>query len=404
MRISTSHIFNQNLTSMLNQQAELSRTQQQLSTGKRILNPSDDPAGSVEILNLQREFNLMEQNLANADKAENKLVIEEGVLESSTNILQRVRELAIQGLNDTNSLSERSAIAQEMNQLNEQLLGLANTRDSSGNYIFSGFKNDVQPYASISAAYDGDSGQRNMQVGVGVLVETNDPGNEVFEAQHIQTRVADNNAPPAVGPVSSSQINITATAQQGPIDFPITLTYDSVAGELTITDAAVPANTATVNPYIAGQSIELNQLDVDFPDLTVQLDGTLADGDSYTIDTQVTPAQTLFRTINDFATALSTNSVGSNDSPNNGEFLTNISTAMETIVGARAELGARMNGIDQQRQVNEGISFNMEKTISSIQDLDYAEAISRLTQQSTGLQAAQQSFARVQNLSLFNFL
>jgi len=400
MRISTSHIFNQNLSSMLNQQTELSRTQQQLSTGKRILNPSDDPAGSVEILNLQRELNLSEQNLTNADKAENKLAIEEGVLQSTTDIMQRIRELAIQGLNDTNTQNDRAAIAQEMFQLNEQLLGLANTRDASGNYIFSGFKNDTQPYVSVSATYDGDSGQRNMQVGVGVLIETNDPGNEIFEAQHIQTTVTDS----AAAPPSSSQLNIIATGQQGPIDFPVTLTYDSVAGELTITDTAVPANTATVNPYIAGQSIDLNQLNVKFPDLTVQLDGTLADGDSYTVDTLVTPAQTIFQTINEFANALSSNAVGANDSPNNGEFLLNLSTAMETAVNAQAKMGSRLNAIDQQREIGEGIAFNMEKAVSSIQDLDYAEAISRLTMQTTGLQAAQQSFARVQNLSLFNYL
>ena len=120
MRVSTSYIFDQNLTAMLNQQSELGKTQLQVSTGKRILKPSDDPAGSVQILNLQREFSVTEQYLANADKAENKQSVEEGSLQSATDILQRVRELAVQGLNDTNTQSDRAAIAAEMNQLNEQ--------------------------------------------------------------------------------------------------------------------------------------------------------------------------------------------------------------------------------------------------------------------------------------------
>ena len=136
MRVSTAYMFDQNLSAMLKQQTELGQTQQQISTGKRILKPSDDPVASVAILNLQREFNLTEQYLTNADKAENNLVVEEGALKSSTDILQRIRELAVQGLNSTNTIDDRSAIALEMSQLNEQLLSLANTKNSSGNYLF----------------------------------------------------------------------------------------------------------------------------------------------------------------------------------------------------------------------------------------------------------------------------
>jgi len=74
------------------------------------------------------------------------------------------------------------------------------------------------------------------------------------------------------------------------------------------------------------------------------------------------------------------------------------------VIDTQTTIGARLNSIDQQREVNETISFNMQKTLSEVQDLDYAEAISRLVQQEAGLQAAQQTFVRVQGLSLFNFL
>ena len=140
MRISTSYLFDQNLSAMLNQQAALSKTQLQISTGKRILTPSDDPAGSVQALKLQREVSVTEQYLVNLDKAENKLSIEEGVLQTATDMLQRIRELAVQGLNGSNTQSDRQAIAAEINQLNEQLMAIANTRDSDGNYMFSGFQ------------------------------------------------------------------------------------------------------------------------------------------------------------------------------------------------------------------------------------------------------------------------
>jgi len=397
MRISTSHIFNQNLSAMLTQQTEMGRTQLQVSTGKKILNPSDDPAASVQILNLQREISLTDQYQANADKAENKLSIEEGSLKSATELVQRIRELAIQGLNDSNTQNDRTTLAAEISQLNEQLLTLANTRDSNGDYIFSGFSNDIQPYSTVGASYAGDSGQRNMQVGPGVLIATNDAGNEIFESRHVQTAVTDNNA----GPPSSGVLNIISVGSDHAIPSAIDIDFSTGPDTLTVTMGGTPY---AVTPYVAGQEISLKQLDPSLPDFTVSMDGTLANGDSYQMNTQVTPNQTIFSTINDFVTALSSDAVSANDSPNDGDFLINITASLETIVNAQSEIGSRLNAVEQQREVSSGISFAVEKTLSQLKDLDYASAISKLSLQTLGLQAAQQSFSRVQNLSLFNFL
>jgi flagellar hook-associated protein 3 FlgL len=397
MRISTSHIFNQNLSAMLTQQTEMGRTQLQVSTGKKILNPSDDPAASVQILNLQREINLTDQYQANADKAENKLSIEEGTLKSATELVQRIRELAIQGLNDSNTQNDRTTLAAEISQLNEQLLTLANTRDSNGDYIFSGFSNDIQPYSTVGASYAGDGGQRNIQVGPGVLIATNDAGNEIFESRHVQTAVTDNNA----GPPSSGVLNIISVGSDHVIPSAIDIDFSTGPDTLTVTMGGTPY---AVTPYVAGQQVSLKQLDPSLPDFTISMDGTLANGDSHQMNTQVTPNKTIFSTINDFVTALSSDAVSANDSPNDGDFLINITASLETIVNTQAEIGSRLNAVDQQREVSSGISFAVEKTLSQLKDLDYASAISKLSLQTLGLQAAQQSFSRVQNLSLFNFL
>ncbi len=395
MRISTGYLFQQNLTAMLNQQAQLGNTQLKISTGKNILNPSDNPVGAVEILNLQREINLSEQYLTNADKAENSLTLEEGVLDSSVNILQRIRELSVQGLNDSNGQSDRRAIAQEITQLNKQLLSLANTQDSSGNYLFSGYKSETQPYTSIGASYAGDSGQRNLQVGAGVLIETNDPGNRVFEAGHVQTSVDSTAA-------TDSTLTITQMGKNNsiPVSSTVDVNFNPGTNTLTVTMGAL---TQTVSPYAAGDEVKLTDLNAGFPDFTLKLEGNLTANDTHQLST-VTTEQTIFKTINEFAVALSNNTVSSNDSPNNGDFLTNISTALDTIVDTQAKVGARINIIDQQRGINEGLTINLKKTLSQIQDLDYAEAISTLKLQEIGLQASQQTFSRVQNLSLFNFL
>jgi len=401
MRVSTSYIFDQNLTAMMNQQTELGKTQLQVSTGKRILNPSDDPSGSVQILNLQREFSVTEQYLANADKAENKQAIEEGALQSATDLLQRIRELAVQGLNDTNTQSDRTAIAAEMTQLNEQLLALANTRDSNGDYLFSGFSSNTPPYATINGAYQGDEGQRNIKVGSGVLLETNDPGNAVFESKHVSTT----STKTVTGAGSTSGIAISSSNAGEELTAPLVFTYNAAiapSGGYDLSDGT----TSVSIPYSAadsGLNIDLSTLDPALPRMTVSLTGAPAATDSFTIDTATT-TQSMFRTIDQFVKALTADQVGANNGPNNGDFLTNISASLTNIVDTQAKVGSRLNAIDQQREINHGLSFNLEKTLSEIQDLDYAEAISRLTRQTTSLQAAQQSFVKVQGLSLFNFL
>ena len=96
--------------------------------------------------------------------------------------------------------------------------------------------------------------------------------------------------------------------------------------------------------------------------------------------------------------------MGGNDSPNNGQFLTNITSALETVIDVRAKIGARINVVEQQESVSQDLALTVQETLSGLQDLDYAEAISRLSLQTTALQAAQQTFARVQGLNLFNFL
>jgi flagellar hook-associated protein 3 FlgL len=301
MRISTNFIQQQSVDAMLRQQTELAKTQQQVSTGERIQTPSDDPVAAVRILGIERDLNLTQQYQGNADAAENKLSVTDGILTSAADIMQRIRELAVQGLNDSNDPNARQGIAEEIRQLNETLVSLANTTDANGEYLFSGYQSNTQAFDPSTYAYNGDSGQRNLRVGGGYLVEISEPGDQIF--------------------------------------------------------------------------------------ISTNLDSS---------------TQAIFQTIEDFATALDNDSV--NTAPNNGDFLTNMDTALDQVYNARTRLGTRMNAIDQQRAVNEASIASLENNLSQLKDLDYAEAITRLNQQSVGLQAAQQAYVKVQGLSLFNFI
>jgi len=304
MRISTSYLQQQNITSMLDQQAELLKTQNQVSTGQRFSTASEDPISAVRVLDIQRQMNLNEQYLRNADTAESKLESTDGVLESASSIMQRIRELAIQALNATSNDGARDGIAEEVDQLNEALLGLANTRDANGESLFAGYQSDQVAFNETTYAYQGDAGQRNVRVGDSYLVEINEPGSTVF-----------------------------------------------------VTDVTAAAGGGT---------------------------------------------QPIFETIDNFVTALRANTVDT--APNDIEFLQNLDVAMDAVLSARTRVGTRLNGIEEQRSINTDVKTSNEALMAEIRDLDYAEAIARLNIQLTGLQAAQQSYVRVQNLSVFNYL
>lgn len=301
MRISTNSITQQGLEAMLRQQTELAKTQLQVSSGKRIQTPSDDPIGAVKMLDLQRQIGLSQQYQDNADVADSRLSTTDGALKSAGDIMQRIRELAVQALNDTNSNESRQGIAEEITQLNQTLVALANTTDSNGEYLFSGYQSDVQPFDTTTFAYNGDGGQRQLRVSDGYLVAINEPGDDLFITQ-------------------------------------------TVAG----------------------------------------------------------PNQAIFQTIQDFTDSLTNGTVGT--APNDGDFLANMDYAMDASLDARTRIGTRQNAVEQQREINDSSQFSMTTTLSQIEDLDYAEAITQLNLKSVGLQAAQQVYVKVQGLSLFNFL
>jgi flagellar hook-associated protein 3 FlgL len=185
MRISTSWAQQTAVNSMLDQQSRLNQTQMQLSTGKKILTPSDDPAAAARIIDLNQSIKQTEQYQSNINAARQRLSLEGGALQNATNILQKVNELGIQGLNDTNSQSDRVVIAVEMEELNQQLVGLANTRNANGEYLFSGFKSATQPFGKDMVntgayIYAGDANQRPIQIDSDRQIADGDPGTNVF--------------------------------------------------------------------------------------------------------------------------------------------------------------------------------------------------------------------------------
>jgi flagellar hook-associated protein 3 FlgL len=404
MRISTNQMQFRAVNSILDQQSDMSKTQMQLASGERIVKPSDDPVASAAILGLNQSKAVTERYQLNADAAQARLEIEEGTLTSVTNQLQRVRELALQANNGTNTDSDRVSIAKEVRQILDQLMGLANTTDNNNKYLFAGHQGNTIPFSQDTSGnyiYNGDDGQRFIQVGPTRTIADADAGSDVFmNIRNGNGVFVAQDAPTNTGTGVIDQGSVVDSTLYDHHDYTISFALNAGVLEYTVTDTTVGAPVGVATPYTEGNAINFGR------GIETVITGQPAVGDQFTL----TPSQneSIFKTIDDLIVAMETPAPTSNGRANLNNAinhaLTNVDQALETVLNTRAGIGARLNAIDDQKDNNENFLLQVDESISVLNDLDYAEAISRLNLQLTGLQAAQSTFTKVQSLSLFNYL
>lgn len=403
MRISTSQIYQNSLNALLDNQSGVGKTQLQLSTGRRILTPADDPAGSAAALDLNQAIEATRQYQKNADAVRGRLELEEGTLGSAGDLLQRVRELTLQANNDIQTPETRRYIALELRGIRAQLIALANTRDASGEYLFAGSKGSAQPFqvaASGQVAYAGDQNGRSQQIGPSQQIADGDPGSDVFVGIRNGNgtfTTLDNPANSGSGIIDPGTVSGSYVADTYTISFTQVLPTDPIT--YSVTGAVSGVVVAAGTPYSSGAQINFNGV-------SVNLTGSPANTDSFSVTPSV--KQDLFASVQNLITALESSApttVGQaqfHNAVNRG--LVDLDQGLQNILEIRARAGSRLNTLDRQKDANDVFLLQAQQSLSGVQDLDYAEAASRLNRQLLSLEAAQQTFVKVQGLSLFNFL
>ena len=299
-------MFQRGSSQMSTVQSKLTQTQAQLAQGKQVINASDAPDQAATIQRLKSILNRQDSYQSSLNTVKNRLQGEESTLQSVSDLLVRAKEVAVQGANDTLNPGDRKGLATEMKALRDQMLSLANTKDSNDNFLFAGSRVKQQAFAENSSGvpvYRGDQTRMNVRV----------------------------------GEQRSIPINRTGT----------------------------------------GAFVSVNRTDTDGTAIGVGF----------------------FKVMDDLIAGLN-NSKGADVSRGVGE-LDNLQLGVSL---ARAEVGTNLNVVDQQTSVIEDMTLNLKTTLSSIEDLDYASAITKMNQQMLSLEAAQSSFAKVSKLSLFNFI
>jgi flagellar hook-associated protein 3 FlgL len=402
-RISSQQVFSGGINRLQDLNTTLNKTQQQISTGKKVNQPSDDPVAAARILKLDQEVKRIETYQRNADLADNRLQQEESALSSSVDIIQRIRELTVQAGNGALSVNDRQSISAELRERIDQLADVTNTQDASGEYIFSGFQGHQPAFVKEPDGtwhYNGDEGQRVLEIDDGVTVPISDPGKGIFV--DVPRAITVKDFVPGTAGVTDGYISDlsldnaqslrTAFAPRVPDDLTVSV---GAADAVTVTDASgnvLGSGTVGQSFKVAGVALTVNDA---------------SNGDTFTIG--VNDKQSVFASIENLIAGM--DSIDKTTPKGQAaydsliaESLVNLDNAQESVTLKQTELGGRMNAVESTKGFLEDSAVYSKDIRSQLEDVDYAEAISNLSFQSFVLQAAQQSFARVSQLSLFDRL
>ncbi len=439
MRISSGMIYDAGVSSINRQLSDMIHLQQQMATGRRILTPSDDPVASAAALEVSQAVDITAQYTKSQGNASSSLGLAETQLQSASDLMVEVRSLAVSAGNGVLSNSDRQSIATQLRASFDQLLGIANSKDAGGQYIFSGYMGNTIPFVGSvenGVSYFGDDGQRSLQVSPSQQVAISDSGNTLFnrgssgngvfstDYNHANTGNAVINAGSVVDPgkwsSASNSGNLEVRFWQdtaGSIGSPNATYYDLIDASAvppvslfagTPATTGGPTNTFT-HAYVPGQAISFNGLAAPYNDFGVNVSilGAPASGDSFSIKSSV--GQSVFTTLQNLIQSLE-NPVAAGGSGtarlsnNIASAITNIDQANQAFLSVRSGIGARMVEIDSLKSVNESLSLQYQQVLSNLQDIDVTKTYSDLTRTQAQLQAAQQSFVKVANLSLFNYI
>ena len=309
------------------------------------------------------------------------------------NQLQSLYSLTLQANSGTQSSQDLTAIAAQASQIENTLVSLANTQDGNGQYIFAGFSTQTQPFSATAAGvvYAGDNGQRQAQIAAGQTIPVGDSGSTVFNSPsgNGTYTVTAGAANTGTGLVGATTVTNAAAYNGGTYTIKFT-------GPAAYTINTVPA---TIGTYTPGQAIS-------FDGLQIGLSGQPATGDTF----QVAPStsQSIFTTVQNLVSTLQAgvSATGGQTQFSNSlaASINNLSQALSHSSTLQASVGARLNTITTQLSVATSQQTQLQTSISKLQSLDYAQAVTTLDSESTQLSAAMQAFTLTQGLTLFKYI
>jgi flagellar hook-associated protein 3 FlgL len=373
----------------------LAGTQQQLSTGLKVQNAADDPTGMTTVNQLNTEISASTQYVTNSNAAQTNLQLEESALSNASNIMQNANTLAVEANDSSLTAAQRGDIATQLQQDLNQLVAIGNTTDSTGAYLFGGIANSSAPFSQSNnnITYNGSTQVNQVQISSNQSISAGDSGFGAFmnvptgNGTFVTSASASNTGAASISTGSVSQPN-----QWVPGNYTISFTDPT---DYTITDNSSGATVGS-GTYSDGNTISFNGAQF-------TISGTPATGDTFSIAPSGTTSA--FSALSNLVTTLNSTSL------NNGQLVTQIGSSIQQISNTitnfsnvSASVGSRLNAITAAQSTAGTNQTTMKTNVSTITNVDYAAATTALSSEELALQAAQESYASLEKMSLFQYL
>ncbi len=393
-RIATSNAYDSALTNLMSRQDNLTSTQEQMTSGKRVVKASDDPASAARAERARALEDRTTSSQKAVDASNNAMTLTESALGDAGELLQQARELMVSAGDASYSDAERASKASAIAAIRSQLLSVANRPDGQGGFVFSGQGSGGAPFV------DQPGGVVFKGVGGSVNVATDEPLPLTLDGGNVWLSANTGNGVFVTKNVNSTSAWIDAGHVTAP-DQITGSTYDiqfSTAGGATTYSVLQDGNPiSTGNAYNSGQDILV-------AGMSFAITGTPADGDDF----QTTPSAKTLSVFDALDSAVARLSKPDQSGPDVQQAvqdsIRDIDQCTSSISSARAFAGTTLQRLDGVKGRLDATELSAQTDRSSAEDLDMVKALSSFNQQQTGYQAALQSYATIQKLSLFNYL
>ena len=395
MRIATANTYDNALEQLYKRQSDLSQQQEKIGTGQRVNRPSDDPVAAAQAERVMTRLARIDVDQRALESQRAALATAESALGEATTLVQGSRDLVISALNAGYSPRDRATIANQIASLRDQLFALSNRTDGNGIALFGGLGSSGAPFADTTpgVSFQATAGQR-------AATATALPG--AMDGQAIWMDVPTGNG---VFKVSLGGTNTgTAWSDAGSVVTPsaqtgnsYSVTFSVVNGVTTydVVDTTAATTVSTAQPYKEGTPIL-------FDGLSIVVNGAPANGDTISVAPSV--QTNVFKVLDDAIASISNAPGGNKLTQTVNLALVEIDAALARMQSARGQAGEWLNRADAITNTQGARALSLEEDRSRAVDLDMAKGISDFNRFQTGYQAALQSYAQIQKLTLFNFI
>ncbi|MEG2153397.1 MAG: flagellar hook-associated protein FlgL [Burkholderiaceae bacterium] len=401
-RVSTSAFYGSTTANINARQRELLTLNAQMTSGKRITTAADDPVGAANAADLRSSLSRLDQFKQNQSYSRHALSLGETAVTGAIDATMNARDLLMAAGNGAYTDADRASLADELEGVLARVVGLANSSDGDGGYLFAGGRDQATPYAQMGnqVRYKGGALGQTVEVASGRFLQVKFAGDALFGAM----RPGNGSFVTAADAANTGTgtIDVGAVTQPGALtggNYTISIAPDA-AGDLAYTIVPAPAAGNATGKFVAPTSIE-------FDGMSIKLGGAPAAGDSFTVNPA--SSQPLFETLQQAITLLRTPvdghpAGGARMTSQLGGLIASVDGAVAHLQATRSTMGAGLAELDAYGSLNDDRTLQQETRLSAVEDLDFAVAATQNASASLALQAAMQSYSSISRLSLFNYL